>query len=139
MEPEPPTPATPITPVNPASFAGKLAQNATAAPSAANGQQTAPATQAAAPVPPPHTDPTQGAYAIPDTGAMVRLTAAAMRGFLLTGIQDFTNMDFANPLTSGDVLEFDFDQFLHDNNEDPTGYDFAGGSFPLEGGEIGAE
>ncbi len=48
-------------------------------------------------------------------------------------------MDFANPLTTGDVLnDFDFDSFLHDNDGDHTGFDL--GPFAMEGaGEIGAE
>jgi hypothetical protein len=53
-------------------------------------------------------------------------------------MQDFS-MDYANPLTSGDVLnDFDFDSFLHDSNtgEDGT-FDFSAGF--MEGGEIGAD
>ena len=48
-------------------------------------------------------------------------------------------MDFANPMTSDNVLtDFDFDTFLHDNNgTDDGGFDF-NASF-MEGGEIGAE
>ena len=49
-------------------------------------------------------------------------------------------MDFANPLTSTDVLDsFDFDSFLHDNEGDPSAFDFNAGAFTMEGGEIGAE
>jgi hypothetical protein len=50
-------------------------------------------------------------------------------------------MDFANPLTSGDVLnDFDFDSFLHDNDGDNTGFDFNASTFAMEGaGEIGAD
>ena len=48
-------------------------------------------------------------------------------------------MDFANPLTSSDVLtDFDFDSFLHDSNAGEDGaFDFAGGF--MEGNEVGAE
>lgn len=47
-------------------------------------------------------------------------------------------MDFANPLTSGDVLnDFDFDSFLHDNDGDGGTFDFATtGGFDLNGTEI---
>jgi len=50
-------------------------------------------------------------------------------------------MEFANPLTTGDVLnDFDFDSFLHDTNDDAGQFDFATASFGMEGaGEIGAE
>lgn len=118
---EPPTPATPMTPMATQSFANK-AQNAgtTAAPVAQplpNGQPPAGAPAAAPPVAPPqHADPNQFSMGDVDFG-----------------------MDFANPLTSTDVLnDFDFDTFLHDNNED-TGFDF-NPSFGMEGAnEINAE
>ena len=50
-------------------------------------------------------------------------------------------MDFANPLTSENVLDgFDFDSFLHDNDGDNNGFDFNTGFPSMEGaGEIGAE
>ncbi len=50
-------------------------------------------------------------------------------------------MDFANPLTSSDVLnDFDFDSFLHDGaGADDGSFDFANSAFGMEGGEIGAE
>ena len=49
-------------------------------------------------------------------------------------------MDFA-PLNSQDVLnDFDFDSFLHDNNNDNDGFDFGGASFGMgDPGEIGAD
>lgn len=48
-------------------------------------------------------------------------------------------MDFANPLTSGDVLnDFDFDSFLHESNGEDGAFDFNAGAF-MEGGEIGAD
>jgi len=54
------------------------------------------------------------------------------------GLVDF-QMDFANPLTSDNVLnDFDFDSFLHDNDGDNAGFDFNAPSF-MEGNEIPAE
>ena len=49
-------------------------------------------------------------------------------------------MDFANPISSSDVLnDFDFDAFLHEDG-DNTGFDFNAGYASMEGtGEIGAE
>lgn len=121
-EQEPPTPATPITPVNPQSF--NKGQNAAPAQVIPNGQPAAPAPPVAAPMPPqPQPDPNQNnAYGMGDGGL------------------DFGSMDFANPLTSTDVLDsFDFDSFLHDNEGDPGAFDFNAGAFAMEGGEIGAE
>lgn len=50
-------------------------------------------------------------------------------------------MDFANPLTSDNVLQdFDFDSFLHDGDAGDGGFDFNPSSFDMQGtGEIGAE
>ncbi|KLU83704.1 hypothetical protein MAPG_02755 [Magnaporthiopsis poae ATCC 64411] len=120
---EPPTPATPMTPMASQSFANK-AQNAgtTAAPVAQplpNGQPPAGAPAAAPPVAPPqHADPNQFGM----------------------GDMDFGGMEFANPLTSSDVLnDFDFETFLHDSVEE-NGFDFNPSTFGMEGAnEIGAE
>lgn len=57
-----------------------------------------------------------------------------------TPSQDFTSMELANPMQSGDVLsEFDFDSFLHDNDGDNQVFDFNGTLPGFESGEIGAE
>ncbi len=48
-------------------------------------------------------------------------------------------MDFANPLTSDNVLQdFDFDSFLHEDG-DPSAFDFNPATFTMEGGEITAD
>lgn len=114
-EPEPPTPATPITPVNPQSFT-KPGQGGVMP----NGQAPAPAAPA---VPPPsHSDPVQNGNFM-DGG----------------GIDFVTGLDFANPMTSDNVLtDFDFDSFLHDGDQD-AGFDFSAGGFGMEGAEIGTE
>lgn len=55
-------------------------------------------------------------------------------------MQPLDGMDFAHPMTGGDVLQdFDFDSFLHqDNGEaDVTQFNF-GADFGLEG-EVGVE
>ena len=54
--------------------------------------------------------------------------------------QDFGGMDFANPLTSDNVLQdFDFASFLHEDN-DPTTFDFNPANFTIDaGGEITAD
>ncbi|KAK8116640.1 Som1 protein [Apiospora kogelbergensis] len=118
QEPEPPTPATPITPVNPGNFA-KNGPNAGAGQPAPNAQASAPAP---APVAPPvHADPSQG-FGMDNQGAM-----------------DF-GMEFANPLTSDNVLQdFDFDSFLHDGDGGDGGFDFNPSTFMEGAGEIGAE
>ncbi|KAK1750935.1 transcriptional regulator of filamentous growth FLO8 [Echria macrotheca] len=120
---ETPTPATPITPVNAASFAKN--QNVNAAQGVATGQP------AAAPPPPVAAVP---AAPLPDQNR-------ANNGFMepSTMLQDFSTMDFANPMTSDNVLtEFDFDAFLNDGSgHDDGGFDFNTGF--MEGGEIGAE
>ncbi|KAL8390176.1 hypothetical protein RB595_009332 [Gaeumannomyces hyphopodioides] len=121
---EPPTPATPITPMATQSF-GNKGQNPgpTAAPVAQplpNGQPPAGAPATAPPVAPPqHADPNQFGMADVDFGS---------------------GMDFANPITSADVLtDFDFDTFLHDNSEE-NGFDFSSTTFGMESAnEIGAE
>jgi len=137
-DPEVPTPATPITPVAPASF-GKASQNAAAAAAVVPNGQPAPAPAAPASVPAPsHSDPNQGAFGI-ESATMVSTTAPSRTWMFAQRQQDF-GLDFANPLTSGDVLDgFDFDSFLHENNDDPS-FDFGAGTFGMEGaGEIGAE
>ncbi|KAI0018640.1 hypothetical protein F4780DRAFT_506694 [Xylariomycetidae sp. FL0641] len=120
---EPPTPATPITP-NPANF--NKGQNGGAAQPAANAPVSAapaPAAPVAAPHP-PQPDPSINFDPMGNTGGM-----------------DFGSMDFANPLTTDNVLQdFDFDSFLHDNDGDPTGtFDFTAANFMEGAGEIGAE
>jgi len=118
---EPPTPATPVTPVNPAGFAKN--QNVNPTQVVANGQPAAPAAPppVAAVPPAPLADQNRGPNFMDTSGSI-----------------DFT-MDFANPLTSDNVLtDFDFDSFLHDNNTGEEGtFDFSTGF--MEGGEIGAE
>ncbi|KAI1495921.1 hypothetical protein F5X99DRAFT_425360 [Biscogniauxia marginata] len=115
---EPPTPATP---------AGyKPGQNTGAAQPAVNAPVSAPQ-PAPAPVavPQTHTDSQMNSFnAIDNTSTM-----------------DFSSMDFANPLTTDNVLQdFDFDSFLHDNEGDATTFDFGTANFGMEaGGEIGAE
>lgn len=40
--------------------------------------------------------------------------------------QEFGSLDFANPLSTTDVLnDFDFDSFLHDNEGGDGGFDFS--------------
>ena len=52
-------------------------------------------------------------------------------------LQNF-DVEFANPLTSSDVLnDFDFDSFLHDNDNGGEAFDFNAGVF-LDGGEMGS-
>jgi len=51
-------------------------------------------------------------------------------------------MTFADPLTSDNVLnDFDFDSFLHSNNDgtEDGGFDFNSGAFGMETNEIGAD
>ncbi|ODA83015.1 hypothetical protein RJ55_01524 [Drechmeria coniospora] len=125
-EPEPPTPATPMTPAT--SVFNKNVQNGGGA--SAQATTAAPTVTAAAPAPtqgPPMPQQTQGdpnqngAMSMDNFGSMV----------------DFGTMELANPLQSGDVLnDFDFDSFLHEDNNEP--FDFNGFS-TMEGGEIGAE
>lgn len=45
--------------------------------------------------------------------------------------QDFGTLEFANPMNTTDVLnDFDFDSFLHDNENGDGGFDFsASGAF----------
>ncbi|KAI8623149.1 hypothetical protein F5Y19DRAFT_493226 [Xylariaceae sp. FL1651] len=117
QEPEPPQPATPITPVN-AGF--KPGQNAGTAPAAANAPASGPQA-ASAPVAAPPTD---------------QLDFTSMNSN-----DGIFNIDFANPLTSDNVLQdFDFDSFLHDGDNDATAFEFNPASFGMEApGEIGAE
>ncbi|TPX08085.1 uncharacterized protein E0L32_010285 [Thyridium curvatum] len=133
------TPATPMTPVNPAANFNK-GQNAGAGAAPVNGQPAAPAPPAAAPapIPPsqPPTDPSQTSFM--DQAPLVSFDEFHIQQPpSLTDMQDFGAMDFANPLTSDNVLnDFDFDSFLHDNAEDPT-FDFNTGAFMEGAGEIG--
>ncbi|KAI7925717.1 hypothetical protein M0657_002303 [Pyricularia oryzae] len=119
---EAPTPATPMTPMaaSQQNF-NKPGPAAGGAPpqQMPNGQPPAAAPTAAPVAPQQHNDPNQ----------------FNMEG----GGMDF-NLDFANPLASGDVLnDFDFDSFLHDNVED-TGFGFDGPGLNFEGtNEIGAD
>jgi hypothetical protein len=111
-----------------------------------NGQPAAPPAQVPAPVAPQaQPDPTQS-FTIGDGNSMVsfsRIVFSSSFDNMINPttniVQDFGGMDFANPLTTSDVLnDFDFDSFLHDNNgEDTTTFDFNPGF--MEGGEIGAE
>ncbi|KAK0708629.1 hypothetical protein B0H67DRAFT_345468 [Lasiosphaeris hirsuta] len=137
---ETPTPATPITPINPQSF-GKN-QNVNAAQAVPNGQPAASAPpQAVAPVAAQtHTDPNRGPNFMDPAGPLVSSVWNTRASASTNPPQDFS-MDFANPLTSGDVLtDFDFDSFLHDTNGgEDAGFGFDPGAFSMEGGEIGAE
>lgn len=41
-------------------------------------------------------------------------------------LQDFGTLEFANPMSTSDVLnDFDFDSFLHDNEGGDGGFDFS--------------
>jgi hypothetical protein len=134
---EPPTPATPITPVNPQSFAKN--QNVNAAQVVPNGQPAAPpAPPPVTAVPPPIADQNRGSNFM-EPGGLVSYHWHPVSQTLADPLQDFSNLDFANPLTSDNVLtDFDFDSFLHDNNTGEDGaFDFNTGF--MEGGEIGAE
>ncbi len=132
---EPPTPATPITPVNPASFAKN--QNVNAAQVVPNGQPAAQAPPPVTAVPPPQHPGQDRTNNFMETGGLVSWERGAIHHTQANTMQDFS-MDFANPLTSGDVLsEFDFDSFLHDSNNGEETFDF-GANF-IEGNEIGAE
>ncbi|KAI0973894.1 hypothetical protein F4678DRAFT_486497 [Xylaria arbuscula] len=117
---EPPTPATPITPSNPATNF-KAGQNAGAVPPTANVPASAPQ-PAPAPVPAPQVE-------------SMNFTGMETNNNMFTNIPEFSE------LGSADVLQdFDFDSFLHDNDADPTAFDFNPASFGMEaGGEIGAE
>ncbi|CAJ2502996.1 Uu.00g103900.m01.CDS01 [Anthostomella pinea] len=121
QETEPPAPATPITPVIPGGF--KQGQNPGGAQPPANAATSAPP-PAPAPVAVPQPDPSQMNFSSMNDGGAI----------------DF-GMDFANPLTTDNVLQdFDFDSFLHDGDGDPTAFDFTSTNFGMEGaGEIGAE
>ncbi|KAK3954440.1 hypothetical protein QBC32DRAFT_207803 [Pseudoneurospora amorphoporcata] len=113
---EPPAPATPITPVNPATFGKNQVGNQVVQ----NGQPAAPVPPPSVPqvAAPPHPDPAQN-----------NNFAEPMMNF---------DVEFANPLTSNDVLnDFDFDSFLHDNDNSGEPFDFNAGVF-LDGGEIGS-
>jgi hypothetical protein len=47
-------------------------------------------------------------------------------------------LDF-NPIGSADVIDFDFDSFLHDGDTDTTNFDFNGPNFTMENEGIGAD
>jgi hypothetical protein len=120
---EPPTPATPITPVNPASF-NKSGPNAGAAQPAANAAPASAAPAAPAPVGAPPAQP----------DAAQQMNSFGMNGNDL----EFGAIEFANPLTSNDVLhDFDFDSFLHDEG-DQGNFDFNPTNF-MDSGPIEAE
>jgi hypothetical protein len=148
QEAEAAAPATPITP-NPAGFAK-------------NGQISVPnpqASVAAAPVAPgaaaqaatqPQPDANQNGFGMENSMSVRRPSRPVDTGSEDTCLEDpdmanrkqfdVGNLDFANPLQTGDVLDgFDFDSFLHDNDGGDTTFDFNPG-FSMEGtGEIGAE
>lgn len=117
---ETPTPATPITPANPAANFAKNGQNAAAQP-VPNVQGTAPSAPAPS-APQAHPDP--NAFNMDNNGSM---------SF------EISNLDFANPIDSGNVLQdFDFDSFLHDGNDGTDSFDFTS-NFDMPGGEIATE
>lgn len=117
---ETPTPATPITPANPAANFAKNGQNAAAQP-APNVQTSAP--PAPAPVA-PQTHPDPNAFNMDNNGPM---------SF------EISNLDFANPIDSGNVLQdFDFDSFLHDGDAGADSFDFSS-NFDMAGSEITTE
>lgn len=119
QEQEVPAPATPITPAQPGF--GKNGPNAGAQPVPAT-QTTAP--PAPAPVAPQaQPDPSAG-FGMDNTGAMG---------------MEFSNLDFANPIDSNNVLQdFDFDSFLHDGDGGGDAFDFTN-TFDMQGGEIATE
>ncbi|RYP93609.1 hypothetical protein DL770_000241 [Monosporascus sp. CRB-9-2] len=123
QEPEPPTPATPMTPVNAQSF-NKNGPNAGAAQQGANAPASAPQPAPAPVAAPQHADP----------------NGISFTGMDNPGNIDFTNIDFANPLTSDNVLQdFDFDSFLHEDG-DPSAFDFNPANFTMDAsGEITAD
>ncbi|KAI0596147.1 hypothetical protein F4775DRAFT_594579 [Biscogniauxia sp. FL1348] len=114
---EPPTPSTP------AGF-NKPGPNAGGAQAAANAPASAPQAPPPVTVAQPHADAQMNSFPMDNTNAL-----------------DFNSMDFANPLTTDNVLQdFDFDSFLHDNDTGDATFDFNTASFGMEGaGEIGAE
>lgn len=123
-------PATPMTP----SFNKAASNQSNAAPATTAPVASAPA--AAAPV--------QGDLGQNGLGAdnyMVRRGDIDVVNISTNNWQvDFPGMEFANPLSTGDVLnDFDFDSFLHDNEGNTEAFDF-NGTFPsMENHEIGAE
>lgn len=139
-----------MTPSNAQFKAGQPGGAANAAPTAASGPSGPQATTAPTTAPPAanpaqaHPDPTQNNFGMENGGAMVCTgpwTGEKHGGHMLTDSQvDFTNMDFANPLTSEDVLtDFNFDAFLHDD-ADTGNFDFSASYGGMDAtGEIGAE
>ncbi|KAK2600182.1 hypothetical protein QQS21_005056 [Conoideocrella luteorostrata] len=123
------TPATPITPVNPAF--NKNAQNGGAGGNAqATTANAAPSTTAAAPVP-------QAAPVPPQSHGDPNQNGLMDNNF---GMMEFSGIELANPLQSGDVLnDFDFDSFLHDGDGTNEPFDFNGTFTGMEGGEISAD
>lgn len=113
---EPPTPATPITPAN-TGFSGKGNQSNPAPQPIPNG---APASAPVAQAPPPQ-DPAQNGFSLDGTGMDI-------------------NFEFGNAMNTSDVLQdFDFDSFLHDNENGDPNFDFGAPSFAMDGNEISAE
>ncbi|KAI5860866.1 hypothetical protein GGS23DRAFT_214558 [Durotheca rogersii] len=119
-----PEPATPVTPVNTAGF-NKNGQNVGGAQANANAPASAP---------PPAPAPVTAPQVHPDASQINTFGMDSGSGM------DFGSMEFTNPMQTGDVLQdFDFDSFLHDNDADPSAFDF-NTSFGIEGtGEIGAD
>lgn len=55
---------------------------------------------------------------------------SCFRVLLTSDVPQEFGLDFANPLATNDVLnDFDFDSFLHDNEGDTNGFDFAAANF----------
>lgn len=85
---------------------------------------------------PPHPDPTQNNNFAEPMMVSPEPLFTTQRGVLTSKLQNF-DVEFANPLTSNDVLnDFDFDSFLHDNDNGGETFDFNAGVF-LDGNEIG--
>ncbi len=127
-------PATPMTP----SF-NKAASNPQGNAALAT---TAPATSAPVPAAPAQSQGDLGQNALgADNYAMVRMIEINIADLSTNTLQpDFPGMEFANPLSTGDVLnDFDFDSFLHDNDGSTEAFDFNGTFSGMEGNEIGAE
>jgi hypothetical protein len=147
QEGEAPTPATPLTPSTTSAFkagqTGGTSAAGTSGPQTTTAPASAPATAPAATQ--SLTDPTQTNFGMDASNPMVRVQCRgqdrAAPEFSLTQVQvDFSSMDFANPGTSDDVLtDFNFDAFLHDNDDTPA-FDFSTSYGGMDAtGEIGAE
>lgn len=120
---EAPTPATPMTPM---------------ATSQANFNKGGPTAAGAPPQQMPNGQPPTAA---PPAAAVAQQHPDPNQTFNIEGGGMDFNLDFANPLASGDVLnDFDFDSFLHDNVGEENGFDFNTTGFNMEGtNEIGAD